>query len=638
MTEGNGDRMEETRGGTIYQLLRAWAKATPEAIAIASPSHEPITYWQLVSQVDFVIKSLNEIGIGRKDRVAIVLPSSFEMAITFLGVSCAAISVPLNPSNRENEIDFYLSDFPAKALVVQSGVDSSAVSAAQRRGIPVIEVVSTPNAGSSVFILKASAPVSSARYRLAEPDDVALVLHTSGTTSKPKRVPLTHRNLYASAFSVRETLKLTSSDRCLSVMPLFHIHGLIGGLLSSLAAGASFALTPNFDGNCFFDWMKELNPTWYTAVPTIHQAILRCARERIETIETSRLRFIRSSSAPLPRRVMAQLEEVFKVPVIEAYGMTEASHQITSNPLPPSERKVGSVGTATHTEVAIMDEAGNVLAAGKRGEIVLRGASVTPGYEPNEANKESFTNGWFRTGDLGYFDSDGYLFLTGRLKETINRGGEKISPCEIDEALLDHPDVLQAVAFATFHPSLGEDIAAVVVVRDQLQTTEASIRDYLIGQLATFKMPSHLLIVDDIPKSSTGKVQRAGLAKTFAERLQGGFVAPKNNLEALVARIYADVLEIQQVSASDNFFALGGDSLRATQVISRVRSLFSVNLPIATLFLKTTVAELAEEIAASAEALDQNSKAATFTESRVLSEENTQPNVATKLDEVSLPK
>jgi acyl-CoA synthetase (AMP-forming)/AMP-acid ligase II/acyl carrier protein len=627
--------MEETRGGIIYQLLRAWAKATPEAIVIASPEHEPITYGQLVNQVDFVIQSLSEIGIGRKDRVAIVLPSSFEMAISFLGVSCAAISAPLNPLYRENEIDFCLTNLNASAIIVQSGVESPAVSAAQRRGIPVIEVVSTPNAGSSVFTLRASAPVSSARYRLPEPDDVALILHTSGTTSKPKSVPLTHRNLCGSAFNVKVTLKLTSADRCLNVMPLFHIHGLIGGLLSSLAAGASFASPPKFSGDGFFDWMKKLNPTWYTAVPTIHQAILRCAREHIETIETGRLRFIRSSSAPLPRKVMVQLEEVFKVPVIEAYGMTEACHQITSNPLPPSERKVGSVGVATHTEVAIMDEAGNVLTGGKRGEIVLRGANVTPGYEPNEANeakKDSFTNGWFRTGDLGYFDSGGYLFLTGRLKEIINRGGEKISLSEIDEALLDHPDILQAVAFPTSHPSLGEDIAAVVVVRDQIQTTEASIRDYLIGRLATFKMPSRLLIVDDIPKSSTGKVHRASLAETFADRLQGGFVAPNNNLEALVASIYADVLEIQQVGASDNFFALGGDSLRATQVISRVRSLFSVNLPIATLFLKTTVAELAEEIVASAKALDQKSKEAIFAELREVSGTNSQPGVTAKVD------
>ena len=387
---------------------------------------------------------------------------------------------------------------------------------------------------------------------------------------------------------------MSSGDRCLNVMPLFHIHGLVGGLLSSLAAGASFAAISNFDSNYFFDWMKELKPTWYTAVPTIHQEILRCARDCAETIRESQLRFIRSSSAPLASEALEDLERVFKVPVIEAYGMTEASHQITSNPLPPFERKKGSVGVATITEVAIVDEEGRFLAVGKRGEIVLRGANVTAGYE---------RNGWFRTGDLGYFDSGGYLFLTGRLKEIINRGGEKISPREIDEALLEHPGVLQAVAFATPHVSLGEDIAAAVVVRDPIETTEASIRAYLIGRLATFKVPAQLLIVDDIPKSSTGKIQRAALAERFAARLQGGFIAPKNELETLVASIYADVLEIQQVSASDNFFALGGDSLRATQVISRVRSLFAVNLPIASLFLRSTVAELAEEILLRAAAL-----------------------------------
>jgi acyl carrier protein len=319
---------------------------------------------------------------------------------------------------------------------------------------------------------------------------------------------------------------------------------------------------------------------------------------------------------------MAELEEVFKVPVIEAYGMTEASHQITINPLPPLERRRGSVGVATHTDVAIMDQAGNVLSAGSRGEIVLRGVNVTPGYEPEEANKESFTNGWFRTGDLGYFDADGYLFLTGRLKEIINRGGEKISAREIDEALLEHPDILQAAAFAIPHSSLGETVAAAVVVRDNTQTIESKIRKHLVDRLSDFKVPTRLLIVDDIPKNSTGKVRRADLAETFAERLKNDFVAPKNKLEEIVAGIYADVLGAQQIGASDNFFALGGDSLSATQVISRVRSLFSVNLPIATLFLKATVAELADEIAASVEALDENSKAAIFAELKELSEKH----------------
>jgi acyl-CoA synthetase (AMP-forming)/AMP-acid ligase II len=403
-------------------------------------------------------------------------------------------------------------------------------------------------------------------------------------------------------------------------MPLFHIHGLVGGLLSSLAAGASFAPAPNCDSERFFEWMKELNPSWYTAVPAMHQAILSRARERGETVETGRLRFIRSSSAPLPRKVMGQLEEVFKVPVIEAYGMTEASHQIASNPLPPSDRKPGSVGVATGTEVAIIDEAGNFLPRGKTGEIILRGANVTAGYEPVELNKRSFIHGWFRTGDLGYLDFDGFLFLSGRLKEVIDRGGEKISPCEIDEALLSHPDVLQAVAFATPHASLGEDLAAAVVVRDPTWTTEANVLDYLAGRLATFKVPSQVLIVDDIPKNSTGKVLRGELAGKFAERLKRVFVAPRNELETLVAGIYADVLEISQVGANDNFFALGGDSLRATQVISRIRSLFSVNLSIATLFFKATVAQLADEISASTEALDQNSKTAILAELKELSD------------------
>jgi oxalate---CoA ligase len=391
-------------------------------------------------------------------------------------------------------------------------------------------------------------------------------------------------------------------------MPSFHIHGLVGGLLSSLAAGGSFVAAPNFDARCFLGWMDELKPTWYTAVPAMHQALLRLARERSDSITPGRLRLIRSSSAPLPGKLMAELEEVFKAPVIEAYGMTEAAHQITSNPLPPLRRKAGSVGIPTRTEVAVVDDAGSFVTGERTGEIVIRGSSVIAGYEPIE--NESFKDGWFRTGDLGYFDSDGYLFLAGRRKEIINRGGEKISPFEIDQALLNHPDVVQAVAFAVPHPSLGEDVAAAVVVRDRIQTNEAIIRRYLSGRLASFKVPAYLLIVDDIPKSATGKVQRAAVAGTFAEQLQRGFIAPKDELQMLVADIYAEVLETRQVGADDNFFALGGDSLRATQVISRLRSLFSIDLPIATLFSKATVAELAEEIAVFVEALDENSKRA----------------------------
>lgn len=614
--------MNERKSDTIDQILRDGAETSPEAIAIASPGSDEITYRQLVEQVDCVIKSLTEIGIARNDRIAIAMPNSPEMIAVFLGISCVGISAPLNSLYTEREIYTLLADLPATALVVQSGADAQAASAARKHGIPLIEVASAPDK-SCHLTLRGAALTAVGRQPSPKPDDVALILHTSGTTSKPKKVLLTHRNLCESAFSVRDSLRLTSDDLCLNVMPLFHIHGLVGGLLASLAARASFVVTPDFDADRFFDWMKEFEPTWYTAVPALHQAILQRGRDRADTIAKSRLRFVRSSSAPLAGKVLRDLEKTFKVPVIEAYGMTEASHQITSNPLPPLERKEGSVGLASITQVAIVDEEGKFLAPGKIGEIALRGSNVMSRYEPAEFTQVALTNGWFRTGDLGYLDADGYLFLTGRVKEIINRGGEKISAREVDDALLAHPDILQAAAFAVPHPALGEIVAAAVVLRDHAQATETTIREHVSKRLAEFKIPARLLVVDDIPKTSTGKVRRADLAEIFAEPLKSTFVAPKNELEALIAGIYADVLGSGEVGSNDNFFALGGDSLRATQVISRVRSLFSVNLSIATVFTKPTVAELADEIAMLVEALDDASEAAIFAELRERSNSDT---------------
>ncbi|MGH7831055.1 MAG: non-ribosomal peptide synthetase, partial [Candidatus Binatia bacterium] len=319
----------------------------------------------------------------------------------------------------------------------------------------------------------------------------------------------------------------------------------------------------------------------------------------------SSLRFIRSSSAPLPPKVMADLEELFQVPVIEAYGMTEASHQIASNPLPPHERKAGSVGQATGSEVAIMDEGGNLLSSGEIGEVVIRGANVTHGYEnDSEGNGSAFAHGWLRTGDQGYLDTDGYLFLTGRFKEIINRGGEKVSLREIDDVLTDHPAVAQAVSFAVPHPTLGEDVAAAVVLRGDAGITEKEVQAFAASRLADFKIPSRIWIVDEIPKGATGKVRRADLAGKFALQAKPEFVAPNSALEKIVASIYAAVLGVERVGAGDNFFALGGDSLRATQVISRLQAILPINLPIATVFNKATVADLAAEIAGAVQNMD----------------------------------
>jgi acyl-CoA synthetase (AMP-forming)/AMP-acid ligase II len=349
------------------------------------------------------------------------------------------------------------------------------------------------------------------------PDGIALILHTSGTTSRPKIVPLLQSNLHASALNIGKALALAPTDRCLNVMPLFHIHGLIAAVSASLAAGGSIWCAPGFDALKFFGWMKDAQPSWYTAVPTMHQAILSRAARNRDVIDAVPLRFLRSSSASLPAQVMLELVATFGAPVIEAYGMTEATHQMASNPLPPRAQKPGSVGIAAGPLLRIAHEVENRLIDGT-GEVVISGPNVTPGYESNpDANAKNFfmADGlrWFRTGDQGALDAEGYLSLTGRLKEIINRGGEKISPLEVDGVLLDHPAIVQVVAFAMPHAKLGEEVAAAVVLREGHTATEREIRDFAASRMADFKVPRRVIILDEIPKGATGKLQRIGLAE-----------------------------------------------------------------------------------------------------------------------------
>jgi acyl-CoA synthetase (AMP-forming)/AMP-acid ligase II len=288
----------------------------------------------------------------------------------------------------------------------------------------------------------------------------------------------------------------------------------MAAVLASLSAGASVFCSPGFNALQFFAWLTESQATWYTAVPTMHQAILDRAARNQEAVASAQLRFIRSSSASLPLPIFTELEKTFNVPVIEAYGMTEASHQMTSNPLPPRPRKPGTVGIPIGLDVATMDEHGRLLPPGSIGEVVIRGTNVTAGYENNPtANAESFTNGWFRTGDQGMLDAEGYLTIKGRLKEIINRGGEKISPREVDEILMEHPAVRQAVTFAMPHPKLGEEVAAAVVLRQGTAASEQELRDFAKERLAAFKVPRKIAIVEEIPKGATGKLQRIGLAE-----------------------------------------------------------------------------------------------------------------------------
>ena len=496
---------------TLAELI---ARGDKDAPAIRAPERDALSYAGLQALSSQTVGALNGAGIGRGDRVAIVLPNSPEMAAAFVSVAAGATAAPLNPAYKAEEFEFYLSDLAAKAVIVLAGDDSPVIAAAGKLNIPLIPLTPDAQGPAGAFPLSPPAGPGAAAAGFAGADDIALILHTSGTTSRPKIVPLSQTNVCASARNISAWLELTPEDSCLNVMPLFHIHGLIAAVLSSLYAGANVACSPGFNALKFFAWLDEIKPSWYTAVPTMHQAILARAGRNEEIVARNPLRLIRSSSSSLPAPVMTELEEVFSAPVIEAYGMTEAAHQMACNPLPPRERRPGCVGIAAGPEVAIMNPAGELLSPGATGEIVIRGDNVTAGYENNEkANAENFTNGWFRTGDQGVMDGEGYVTLTGRLKEIINRGGEKISPREVDDVLMTHPAVAQAVVFAMPHNKLGEDVAAAIVLREGKEASDKDIREFAAERLAAFKVPRKIVLLEEIPKGATGKLQRIGLAE-----------------------------------------------------------------------------------------------------------------------------
>lgn len=586
----------------IHQLLEAQAERTPNGLAILAHGRAPLTYGRLRTHIHDVVQKLNAMGFSRNDRIALILPNGPEMAVAFLAVASTATCAPLNPTYNANELDSSLAGLHAKALIMQAGMDSPMRAIADARGIRIIELAPALDAEVGLFTITGEAQVSAAYNGLAQPEDVALLLHTAGTTSRPKVVPLTHANISTASHNLRVAFQLVESDRCLNVLPLFHTHALLTTLLTSLVAGASLVCTSGFDVSKFFAWMEEFRPTWYTAVPTIHHAILTCASLHREIIARCPLRFIRSASASLPPQMLAELERVFNTHVIETYGMTEASGSVTCNPPPLGKRKINSVGIAVGPEIAVADEVGTVLPVGETGEIIVRGASVFQGYDNNPAaNASGFRNGWFRTGDQGYLDHDGYLFVTGRLKEIINRGGENISPREVEEVLMEHPAVAQVVAFAMPHAQLGEEVAAAIVLLKDTSATGREIRAFAAARLADFKVPRQFVFVNEIPKGPTGKVQRIGLAAKLGVMLpnqgqiedKAGYTAPRTPLEAELARIWAQVLGIERVGIHNDFFDLGGHSLQAVSLFVQIEKVFGKNLPLPTLFQAPTIEQLA---------------------------------------------
>lgn len=501
--------MNETTALTLLELLD---RGAPDAPALLAPGREPMTFGSLREDVRRLAARLAALGFGPGDRVAIVMENGPDMARTLLAAVSCCTAVPLNPKYRPDEFAFYYEDGKVKGMIAAPGTFPDAF-ASVLPGMTVIHAVSGPG-GALRF--DPVGPARPARYpQFPSPDDVAILLHTSGTTKLPKRVPIRHRNLATSAANVVRAYDLTRKDVSLCVMPLFHVHGICASLLAPMAAGGAAVCPGPFDPLRFWSWVDAFRPTWYSAVPSMHQMLLTRAGRNKETIRRNPFRFIRSCSSSLAPTVMARMEEEFGAPVLEAYGMTEAAHQMTSNPLPPGARKPGTVGVGQGVDVAIMDESGTLLPQGMLGEVVVRGRNVVDGYEDNkEANEGAFVDGWFRTGDQGLMDEDGYLTITGRLAERINRGGEKISPLEIDHVLLSHPAVGEALAFGVPHPVFGEDVHAAVVLKGL--ATEQELRRYCAAHVADFKVPARIHFMESLPYVGTGKLRRNVMAKALS--------------------------------------------------------------------------------------------------------------------------
>jgi acyl-CoA synthetase (AMP-forming)/AMP-acid ligase II len=485
---------------TLFSVLD---HGQPDHPAVVVPDGPTLTHQQLRDAVEAAAGELSAAGVERDDRVGIVLPNGAELIVYFLAASLAGTAAPLNPNYTKEEFRFYLEDTNAKTLVVLPGEAPAARAALGESGRVVEANLASTSPGRS----------PGREGWSAGEDDVALVLHTSGTTSRPKRVPLRHKNLLASIENVARTYELGPEDVSLCIMPLFHVHGLVASTLATLRAGGTVVVPTRFNPMGFWPIARQYRATWYSASPTPHQLLLmRANGQRPDGAE--HLRFIRSCSSILTPAVQQQLEDVFGAPVLNAYGMTEAAHQMASNPLPPQRRVPGTVGRGTGVEIAIMDDAGNLMPTGAAGEVVIKGRNVIEGYENNpEANAKSFTDGWFRTGDQGNLDGEGYLSLAGRIKELINRGGEKIAPAEIDEVLGRHRAVAEAVAFAMPHPTWGEEVAAAVVVKEPV--AEKELIKHCREHLADFKVPRQVFIVDSIPRTPTGKIQRRAVAESL---------------------------------------------------------------------------------------------------------------------------
>ncbi len=580
---------------TLYAAFAQLASRVPEQPAVLSTRYAALDHRGLQQVIEQTRRQLRQAGFGRDARIGVMLPEAPQAAVAIIAIACSAVAVPLDPRLGTVELDQFLQQLPLDALLIASDGDQQGRRAAERHGLPLICAEAAED-GSPALQLAMPVAAQPAPDELPEPDAPAFILRSSGTTALPKLIPFTHRNMLTAARKWQRWFGLNDGDRCLCVSAPYYSHGLKVTILTPLLGGGSVAFPLSPAVVDVHEWFETLRPSWYSAGPALHLAILEAARAHPEGLGQQRPRFASSGGAPLGQEIIDSFERTLGFPLLEHYGSSEAA-QIAANT--PDARKPGTVGRPWPETLSIVGEDGQPVAPGERGEIRVRGATVMPGYLGDETlNHEALRDGWFHTGDIGSLDEEGFLHLHGRLREVINRGGEKVSLSEVDAALLRHPAVAEAAAFGVPHQRLGQDVAAAVVLRPAMAVTGAELQRFLRDELVYFKVPRRVQIVEALPRGLTGKVLRHRLADDYVQqrseraRLATGAVAA-SQLEQDVLAIWRRLLKTDAVGPEDNFLDSGGDSLLATEMLTELEQMLGRVIPESVLVEAETARELA---------------------------------------------
>ncbi len=584
---------------TLHAALTRIAQASPDRAAVLSTRFAPLDHRGLQQMIERTHRQLRLAGFGRDARIGVLLPEAPQAAVAIIAIACSAVAVPLDPRLGPAELDQFLQQLPLDALLIGSDGDQQGRAAAERHGLMLISAEAAED-GSPALRLAMPVAAQPAADELPEPDAPAFILRSSGTTALPKLIPFTHRNMLTAARKWQRWFGLDAGDRCLCVSAPYYSHGLKVTILTPLLTGGSVAFPLSPAVVDLHEWFASLRPSWYSAGPALHLAILEAARAHPEGLSTQRLRFASSGGAPLGQEIIDSFERTLGFPLLEHYGSSEAA-QIAANT--PDARKAGTVGRPWPETLSIVGEDGQPVAPGERGEIRVRGATVMPGYLGDDAlNREVLRDGWFHTGDIGSLDEEGFLHLHGRLREVINRGGEKVSLSEVDAALLRHPAVAEAAAFGVPHQRLGQDVAAAVVLRPAMEVTGAELQRFLRDdELVYFKVPRRVQIIEALPRGLTGKVLRHHLADAYVQqrneraRLSTGAVAA-SQLEQDVLAIWRRLLKTEAVGPEDNFLDSGGDSLLATEMLTELEQMLGRVIPESLLIEAETARELAARL------------------------------------------